>query len=296
MARGPVPLIVIERHGRVAPLGVRFRDPLSGGVVADGLVVEAWPAAAPSRRKAALVNTTGVFGWVDLPGVRERTFGRGDDAYWQSQAPSIPFVVEVQDASARFLPFRFSVHAPSRGIWTWGCEPDMSPPSALDSVPLHSAPTRVPGGAVVVIRAELRDARTGGPAAWAVVHARIAGQRPHRGISDARGRLLLLAPYPEPLVPPASGGGLSPPGSARVPLWDQRWPVQLDVFYEPSAEVPPDIPDLCELLHQGPATAWSDADRRDPLEELTLRYGRELHVRTGDADGAVFVMPATSPP
>jgi hypothetical protein len=295
------PNLVIERWGRVAPLGVRCRDPLTGQVISD-LTVEAWPAAEPHRRLRAFTSAGGVYGWLDLPRVRERTFGLGDDAYWKAQPPPLEFVIEVRDDRDRYLSFRVRVLAPARGVWRWACEPGASPPAALDAVPLHASPARVVPPATLAIRAELRDTRTGGPAAWAIVEARIVGSQSGtvigRGMADRVGRMLLLAPWPEPLPRGVGATAASPPGASRVPLWEQRWPVELDVSYQPAAlgEEVPEVPDLCDALVQGPAIAWADRARTVPLDRLEIGYGRELVARTEGAEGTLLVTPAGSPP
>jgi len=116
-------------------------------------------------------------------------------------------------------------------------------------------------------------------------------------MSDRRGCVLLIAPYPEPLPSSAGGTSLSPPGSGSgpIPLWQQSWPIRLDVLYDPvpSAEVP----DLCAVLRQQAAIAWADKVQTMPLAEILLRYGQPLQVRTeGEASGVLLVTPAASPP
>jgi hypothetical protein len=286
--------VVIERWARVAPLGVRCRDLVTGSSIGD-LTVEAWPAAEPRRRIRAFTTAGGVYGWLDLPGLRDRGFGAGDDAHWSSLPPPLPFVVEVTDDLDRFLPVRFTAQAPARGLWRLACESGVAPPAALDAVPLHSSPARVPPSGAAVIRSEIRDSRTGGPAAWAVIEARSAGRLLGRGVSDRQGRVLLLAAYPEPLPPPLGGASVSPPGAGRIPLWEQEWPVRIDVLYGPITPGA-DVPDLCQVLLQPPAVAWADRGQAAPLAEVPLRYGQVLQVRTEGARGLLVVTPAASPP
>jgi hypothetical protein len=78
---------------------------------------------------------------------------------------------------------------------------------------------------------------------------------------------------------------------------DQEWSVALDAFFEPLSPVPT-IPDLCRTLTQTPATLWADALQLHPLGEQTLRYGRELMVRSEGADdrSVVIITPSASPP
>jgi hypothetical protein len=274
---------------------LRRVDPLDDATVL-GLTVHAAPAEQPLRRVRAFASTSGVYGWFDLPGLRGRTFGAGDDAYWREAPPPLPFVIDVVDEAGRYLPARLTVRAPARGVWTWDCDPDESPPAALGAVPLHSAPARVPPAVTAVIRAELRDADADRPAAWAVVEARVGGRRVARGMADARGSLLLLAPCPEPPPPPLGASG-SPPGASRVALWEQRWPLRLDVRYAPRpAGAERDPPDLCEALLQPPAIVWGDAGGGATLGDLELRYGEPLYARTEGAGGALLVSPAGSPP
>ena len=288
---GPVRLRQpVERVSRVAPLGVRFRDTVTGADVA-GLTVEAWPAGQRHRRISAVSTAAKVYGWVDLPGVRDRTFGAGDDAYWSSALPPLSYIVDVVDHAGRFLPFRFTARAPARGIWRWTCDGDTSPFDAQGAVPLYSAPSRVPPAATAVIRAELYDVDAERPAAWAVVAARSGRRVIGRGMTDSEGRLLLLAPYPEPVPPPLGVASGSPPGNTRVPLWLQVWPVQLDVSYGVRAgDMSNEPPDLCEALRQAPALAWDDDARRAVLGTLELRYGEELQVRSrGNPRGRLLV-------
>jgi len=289
----------IETLGRVAPLGVRFRDAITGTDIVD-LTVDAWPAVVDPaveqtlRRVRAFVTAGGVYGWTDLPGLRHHTFGAGDDAYWRTLEPPLPLLyrVEVMDEAGRFLPFRFTVRAPARGVFTWTVDPTGSPPNASGAVPLYSAPSRLPPAATAVIRAELHEAEPRRPAAWAVVEARIGGRRIGRGMADEKGRLLLLAHYPEPAPPPLGVGAASPPGASRVPLWNQEWPVELDVYYgaRPTGAVT-DPPDLSEALLQPAALVWLDDRRRMALATVSLKYGEELRVRTRgeDARGALLV-------
>ena len=287
---------IIETLGRVAPLGIRFRDVLTGTDV-QGLTVDAWPVLADAtveqslRRIRAFETAGGVYGWLELPGLRQYTFGAGDDKYWRDLPRVFQYRVEVADAARRFLPFRLDVQAPSRGVLTWAGDPTDSPPNAARAVPLHSAPSRVPPAATAVMRADVREADSRLPASWAVVVAYSGGQRIGRGIADRNGQLLLLAHYPEP-VPPPLAVSASPPRTPQVPLWNQEWPVELEVFYGArKTGTDTDPPDLTDVLSQSRALVWQDDGRRAALGTVVLKYGEELLLRTtGEgARGALLV-------
>jgi hypothetical protein len=279
------PKRIIETLGRVAPLGIRFHDALTDTDV-HGLTVDAWPALGDAtveqslRRIRAFETAGAVYGWLDLPGLRQYTFGAGDDKYWRDLPRVFKYRVEVADAARRFLPFRFDVQAPARGILTWAGDPADSPPNASRAVPLHSAPSRIPPAATAVMRADIREAESLRAASWAVVIAHSGGRRIGRGMADENGRLLLLAHYPEP-VPQPIAVSASPPRAPQVPLWNQEWPVELEVFYGArKADTEIDPPDLTEALRQPPALVWRDDGRRAALGTVVLKYGEELLLRT----------------
>lgn len=149
-----------------------------------------------------------------------------------------------------------------------------------EAVPLYSAPTRATPGGMAVLRAELwnplANAGEGGPAAHALVEATVAGQRTLRGLSDKDGRLAIHFPYPEPTGAPDGQGGTLPPPAYT----SQEWGVTLRAFYAPPQGATPPLPDLAAVLEQPEADLWSDEARSVPLPAQTLRFGRELIVRT----------------
>ena len=129
-----------------------------------------------------------------------------------------------------------------------------------------STPARVVPAGVAVLRATLRDADTGGPAAWALLETGTG-----RGVADARGEVAVLFPYP-PL--PSFGG--SPPSSTRRPLLEEQWTVTIDGFYD---RLPQDVtPDLCDLLAQRRADTLQSLSPPTAVAPQTLTYGRELVV------------------
>jgi hypothetical protein len=281
--------IVLQRITRVTPFGIKFWDDATAAVVSDGLVVEVYPSGDPERRVTARPNRIGIFVLPRLPGPRDPAFefGAGDAAFWQHVQPR-PHVIELSDRNGFFQPFTVDQPLPVRGLAMPPCLPLSSPPT--DAVPLFSTSSRpVPTG-MAVLRADLVWRVPGAglaPASWAVLDVHVAGQPPARGIADREGRVAVICPYPEPAASPARP--MSPPFPSGQSLWDQEWPVRLDVFYDPVVPAPL-VPDLCRTLNQGPAMLWTDADGVTPLPDQTLRYGQELIVRNP------FVTTAGSPP
>jgi hypothetical protein len=277
--------VVLERHSRVTPLGIRFWDDATHSAI-DRLAVEVYPVGDPQRRATARPNRIGTFVLPQLPGPRDVSseFGAGDDAFWQG-VKRRPYVIEVSDPAGDYQPFRFEQRLPTRGHAVPDCLPVTSPPSEV--VPLFSTVSRrVPAG-MAVVRAELRVARTNEPASWALVDVQAGTTTSVRGVADREGRVAVLLPYPEPIASPARPS--SPPFGAGTSLRDQHWPVRMAVAYEPLTPAP-QVPDLCRVVQQPPAFAWADAAATVPLGDSDLQYGRELAI------GSVFVTTATSPP
>ncbi len=265
---------VMETLTLVCPLGLRFWDEVDRAPVSDGLSIVIWPTSQPDLRIPAVLNRTDVFTFHDLPGMRGIENGAGDDAFWAANPPRFDFVVQVQDAANRFLPFQLQVRLPVRGL--------------SDGLPLFSSPARVLASPMGVIRAQLFDPIHRLPAAWALVEARVDGIVVGRGLADAHGGLLLPLPYPEARNSgPAFGSPLGPGG---VKLTDQAWLVHLAFFYAPQ-QPPPAVPDLNQVLNQPPATAWVDEMLSAPLTTATLRFGQELVLRSR----ALLASPPASP-
>jgi hypothetical protein len=291
---------VIERLSRVTPVGLRFQDASTDTVVSEGLSVEIYSADRPDRRVKAWPNRRGTFVAPRL-GARpdpEFEFGAGDDTFWRDVSAHT-YLVEVTDRRDQFQPFIVEVALPARGHAVPLNLPQESPPST--ALPLFATPSRLVPAGMAVIRADLRYlAAVGGrmslqPAAWAVLEARIGRAPLARGIADVNGRIAVVFPYPELADPPIRPA--SPPFAGGQALVDQEWSVALDAFFEPVAPVPA-IPDLSRTLTQAPATLWSDALQHHPLGEQTLRYGRELVLRSEGAEdrSVVIITPSASPP
>jgi hypothetical protein len=300
------PYRTIESLTMTAPLGVRFHDAATDRIISDGLIVTGYPPRQPRKRIRATASRSGVFSFVNLPGLREFENGRGDTKLWDSPIvrQPLPLVVEVVDPERRFLPFRFEAAAPHHGIYVGDDLRPGSPPQSL-GVPLFSAPSRAVPAAKAVLRVELHERSTsteqvGRPAAWAVLETYSGNRLLARGMADEAGRVTLIFPWPE-FPHPFSGGVGSPPRGPA--LRDQTWTIQTQAYYQrlpaeshwPNAVPAP--PDLRDVLGQPPATLWNSSDADEPLTEAQLNFGEELIVsKNGKKLPTLLISPAGSPP
>jgi hypothetical protein len=281
--------VELERVSRVAPVGVRFWDRPTARAVWEGLRL----TNVESDRRA-VPNHSGVFVAYDLPGMRDAEQGAGDEAYWASPPDLQELTFELVDELGRFHDVRFDLTAPFRGVFDEDCGFSASPPAAAPpSVPLFSLPSRVVPAGTAAVRAELTDADTGDPAAWAVLEVTAPEVATARGIADRRGRVLVLLPYPEP-----PWHGTSPP-PGTTPLTAQTWPVELSVRYSPASASPPlpgvddpEPPDLCAVLTQLHAMLAAGASPAVAVDSADLVFGREL-VLNEEERRTLLVTPAT---
>lgn len=303
------PVHVLERLTLTAALGLAFRDTATGERVGAGLHVEVYRKTIPQARATAQPNPSGVYVLHAAPGLGASRFGAGDDAFWAAQPELAGYVVEVSDPERRFLPFGFEAELFQRGIYSFESPLAASSPPEPTTVPLYTAATRKAPPGFAVLRAELWDAAADAPAAWAVVEARAAGRLAARGLSDERGRLALMFPYPAPARFSAGSPPDSPPVMRSAPLFEQAWELSLAAGYAGELSRPPvaAFPDLRQTLGQlnAPAASfWADRAGGEELSNVTLRFGRELILRS-DSTGslsppapqsALLITPAGSPP
>jgi hypothetical protein len=297
----PAPLI--ERLARVAPLGLRFWDPLTNSAVGPGLSVSAFLPAQPDQAYPAVVNGAGVYVFHHLPALQDLENGAGDHAYWRGLTERRAFRVEVRDPAGRFLPVSFAVPLPNQGLFSPDCAGILAAPLGPSSqVPLFSAPTRqVPAG-TAVLRAELHNLADDQPVPWAVVQLTAGALPPLRGMSDADGQVAVLFPYPEP----QQLGAIAPTGpgnpvlvSTRRALTSQSWAVKLSVFAAPvtgpgslglSSKTAPDYCQVLKQLEGQPAKVWGSLTPQTPLGDQTLEYGKDLIVGTRQSPGDAFTL------
>lgn len=309
-------LLVLDQVTTVAPLGLRFRDAMTGATVGDGFSVWAFPSTQPNSRRALIPNRKGVYVLHHAPGLRDLENGKGDDEFWSS-VPAKDFVVEVRDQEDRFLPFQFTVALPARGIYQWNDSTAGSPPSSTAGVPVYSSTARIPPAGTAVVRADLWDPLrngTGAGAASAVLELYDDQQFIARGIADAQGRIAILFPYPSPRsfspTSPLSAFG-SPAVATGPPLTEQIWILRVRAFYarlNQTLSISKDkdtLPDLRAILSQPEAVVWTDENRTEPLQEVSVQYGQSLILKSrpssmsppATTQGSVlFITPAGSPP
>src|SRR5688572_22349470 len=190
---------------RTAPLGLRFWDVAAATSVVDGLQVEVYLRTRPATRWRVLPNRSAVYVAHHLPGMRAFEFDEADpaQAVWQNLADASPSLVagyriEVRDPQGRFLPLAFDAQLPARGLLALPA-PWLSPPSGLIDagaatsppmiapIPLFSAPGRPVPEPLAVVRAQLRQAGAAGPAAWALLEARVDDVTVGFGMADREG-------------------------------------------------------------------------------------------------------------
>jgi hypothetical protein len=269
-------IVELDRVTRVAPLGLRFWDALTGALV-DGLSVSAIPEVAGAylgQEQVAVPNRSGVYVFHHLPGLRQAEHGSGDEEYWQDPPQQKGFVVTVLDPQGQFLPFRLSVQAPARGILEWSCatsQPFAPLPRQLPRcVPLFSAPARQATGGIAVLRACLVTGKDQ-PAPWALVEAFSQGELIARGMADENGQAALFFPYPrfttDSLV------------QNRPALTAQTWQIDIRVYFSPAPSYPK-IPELCAVLVQPEASPLAVLSPPAPLDLVALKYGKEKILKT----------------
>lgn len=264
----------IEVVTRVTPLGMRFRDVATGHTVRDGLAVVV--GGIP-----AILNPSDVFVFAGLPGLRRTEQGDGEPPFWANPPQTATYPAQVADLQSRYQPFSFTATAPYRGLFDLPCaddiqSPPLSPPASPPepeppAVPLFSAPARAIPPGMAAVRAEVTEAATGDPAAFAVLEVDAGPGGPHgRGFADDQGRVLVILGYPRP----PSGLGIAPRSIEAA-----TWTLNIAVRYAAGAASGP-YPDLCQVLGQPPAVALATRSPDTPLSTGQLAFGQDLVLAT----------------
>ena len=309
----------LETVTRTVPLGLRCVDISTQAQVAGGLSITATPRGRRARAAHASLTRSGVYALHNLPGLADLEFAAATPA---SSPPASPpggeFVVLVEDAEARYLPYAMTLTLPRR-----------TPLTTF----LFSAPARERVTGLMSIRGGLKDGTRQladgslRPAAFARVVAEYETTSPptiYVALADWRGEFALFMPGPNPLQPPAGVSATSPNVPGRQTVSQLRWPVTLRFFYEPQAQqfvtvdgrgrvevvegqqdgvtdVHPAsaglryFPVLASLLNQSAAEVFEVAGASGaPAAALgaEIEYGKDLVVRTREAfDSGVWLVP-----
>lgn len=233
-------LAELERTGYRAALSVVCRDAVRGTVVADGLEVTAWRAAAPAARLTATRSpVSGIQGFGLLPAARPglpRTqlavSRHGAPLVFPAPAQPDPWVVSVVDRLRRYLPVIALVDVPV---------------AAPSSIALHAAVTGPVSTGWALVRGDVRHVADRSPIAWPVVTV-VADQTSYDAIADGLGQFLLVVPYPEAL-PPLHGSPPLGPGLSAM-----TWPLTITVRSSPAVQA------------AAPGSGWGDPASVDPPE------------------------------
>jgi hypothetical protein len=304
----------LERITVFTPLGIRFWDPVRDMQVRDGLMVTARPVIATSPPvimanlsvTTAIRTASGVYAFHGLPGLHDIEYPVKDSGSVASPPTKRPFIIKVEDKQRRFLPAVFSVELPLdyKGFFlngvtslTGSSPPVASPPiSRPPGFYLFSAPTRPVVSGLAAVRGRLvKASKPECPAAHAVLEVQFKDKKWY-GVSDKRGCVAVLFPYPVPN---------SALGSNQKSLHEQQWKLTIRVRYNPDALIFPlglgTTPDLCSIFKQSPGVIWP-TQLQSPITEspvtewsTNLEFGQELVLRT-DELSELWIDTGISPP
>ena len=284
---------VLERRTWFAPLGVTFMDAATGHAVTDPLVVTIVSLADERVRVAAVPGPSRVYVLNAFPGLpRDGAAYPQPDASAGARPASRRVRIEVRDPTGRYLPLDVFGDVPTYGLFSPACadlSPPVSPPASADSIPLYPGPGQATSGARAVIRADLRDAGTGGPVAWALASVSYRGTRVGRGVSDASGRLTLVFPFPELATPHI----LPSPAPATPSTYRDMatWQVSLELASSRAVSQTA-VPDLCALHGQAAARALASRSPEVTLTDVSISLGSEAVLRSS-GEPHLFLIPGS---
>jgi hypothetical protein len=299
----------IEEERIISLLGIRFWDLVQDVQIGDDdLVVTAWPENGHGHPIKAFRTPSGIYAFRGLPGLHGLEYPGPNDSEGEQNPKH--FVVKAEDDQNRFLPVIFAVEVPTpkKGFLDRKLELDSSSPPSFIRPPglLFSAPTRLVPPGIGVIRAQLKEYPTkeypgGRDAAHAVMEVEVKGKRWY-GLSDERGSVVILFPYPTP-------ENSSPPQSTVIPLYRRKWKVTIRVYYQPAKLVyvldedlrhkgfiDRELPQLQSIFNQSPANIWTGMPGSPTAEpsvsgfSAELTYGKELVLKTGLAESPPQLM------
>jgi len=291
---------LLEEFTVFTPLGIRFWDAALNHQIRDGLVVRAWSSSAVRTVVEAHRTASDVYAFRRLPGLLSVEYPDRDAEMLASPPEERAFVVQVEDTRGRYVSAAFEVVLPLPYSGVFLRPAAGSPPTTLPGFLLYSATTRPRPSSMAVVRGDLvhwdvaSPERLDRPAAHALVVLEGPSGEFAVGVADARGRYMVVLPYPELDQPTGS-----PPSQGR-PLFDQTWTLSLSVRYDPARLVALSgtrIPDYGSVLNQGVAEVWEsltsppEAGISSSAIDVELTYGRDLVVRTSGSS-SLLVTPA----
>lgn len=263
---------ILETIRQTTLFGIRFWDPVLSVPVTSGLVVRARREAGGGPWLSAQSTPGGVFAFHHLP---EFTALETTAEEFDPKAPFpgvADYIIRVSDRSNAFVDTAFRAEVPFAGIFPTA-NTDISLPET-PGIDLFSHPLRkIPSGFAAVY-AHLKDAERQKDAPYALVKIQSGGVTLGSGISDRDGKVVVVVPYP-----PVQVASFSPPLSAAPPLGDQRWPVELRVFYNFSLQhyfpaVPE--PDLRSVIEQPEGLVFPAGPDNPPGATLDVNFGFNL--------------------
>jgi hypothetical protein len=280
----------------VALFGIRLWDPVVNAPVNDeDIALMCWPEKG-GRPVRALRTPSGIYAFNGLPGFQNFEYPAGD---FGPKSVTKRFIAKARDNRNRFMPMAFWVDIPAPlGVLydrrLLG-QPTSAAPLGDPRGLLFSQPARpIPPG-IAVIRAQLKEYSSGLAVSHAVMEVEIAGKQWY-GISDTKGSIAILFPYPAP-------ESSSPPQSVSIPLEKEKWNLTVRVRYQPEKIVYfPDeefrdtgrteekLPELQSIFDQSAAAIWATMPGSPVLEPAApsfsaeLNYGKGLVLQTGRVD------------
>jgi len=279
--------IPLEQREIYTLLGIRFWDPVTDDQVRYGLQVTAWPEGQAEAGCEAFRTGGGIYAFRGLAGMRALEFPEEGADPWSE--PTVRFIVQVLDSLSRYQPLVFAVNVPFRGVFPTAA---LYSPEGLNAAGcwLFSAPTRTIPAGFGVVRAQLAEAFSDEPAAYAVLGVEIAGETWY-GISGNDGQVTVVFPVPDF----TSLTNFTSPVSA-VPM--QSWPLTTRVRYAPSWQETPVgalAPNVRSLFDQPTREIWlTDSGATGSALNSDFVFGEELILRTA-GQTTLWLEPEASP-
>ena len=279
-----------------APLGIRFWDYARNVQVSSDLIVSARLVNSKNPISFASTSSSGIYVFHHLPGLRKFEFSSQE---WNVNNPvtdTKQYVIQVKDIKRRFIPVSFKVEAPFKGIFPG--EFLVSPTGVL-GFDLFSTPVREISAQYVEVYARLWNIDDNVPASFALMKVTVNSSIEAKGISDEDGKIKVLFLYP-PIYRTLTG---SPSTGLNLPLEEQVWNAEIEVFYQPAIiqkleEVnQPNFRSIllqqnCDIIFE------NSSNTTTPSMSTNIYYGKSPTVlKTIDSDDVkLYIRPAYTSP